>query len=469
MLDDDDIDELKAEYICFRCVGEEYLREEIQHKGRVKKCFYCGKRGRSYTIDDLSEMIESAFEQHFVRTSEDDGQPVVDAIADAAAIPEVAAQAIQSLLEDKHYDHHAAKAGEESEFALDCYYAEKGVSDYVWQEEWRNFEHSLKSEARFFSRTAAAHLASVFGSIDKMSATDGRPLVLDAGPGTSLTAVYRARVFQSDERLKVALCRPDQQLGSPSMADASGGRMNARGISVFYGANEPGVAIAEVRPPVGSQVAVARFSIIRRLRLLDLTALSAVSERGSLFDSTFASRLERATFLRSLSERITRPILPDDEALDYLTTQAIADFLATENEPMLDGILFPSGQAAGNALNIVLFHKAARIEAIDLPEGTEIDASTGLNGEEGWEPWYSVSEVVLPKDDIEHNRDDIDFPSLPEPLFGEPWRDPRSDVRESTLRIDLESIKVNVVQRVKFECEEHNVHRHRSTKHKPKF
>lgn len=40
--------------------------------------------------------------------------------------------------------------------------------------------------------------------------------------------------------------------------------MNARGVSVFYGANDPTAAIAEVRPPVGSQVAVAQFEIIRR-------------------------------------------------------------------------------------------------------------------------------------------------------------------------------------------------------------
>jgi hypothetical protein len=32
--------------------------------------------------------------------------------------------------------------------------------------------------------------------------------------------------------------------------------MNARGISVFYGANNQKAAIAEVRPPVGSQIAV---------------------------------------------------------------------------------------------------------------------------------------------------------------------------------------------------------------------
>lgn len=238
-------------------------------------------------------------------------------------------------------------------------------------------QRSLKTEARFFSQKAAAFLASIFKDIDKISASGGRTLVIDAGPGTSLSALYRARVFQSDDTLKAALCRPDQQVGSPPARFAGAGRMNARGISVFYGANEPKVAIAEVRPPVGSRVTVARFEIIRPLRLLDLTALGAVAEHGSVFDPDFAHRMERAMFMRSLSRHITRPVMPDDESFEYLATQAIADFLATENEPQLDGIVFPSVRAAGDALNVVLFHKAARVEAIKLPAGTEIEARTG--------------------------------------------------------------------------------------------
>ena len=135
--------------------------------------------------------------------------------------------------------------------------------------------------------------------------------------------------------------------------------MNARGVSVFYGANDPRVAIAEVRPPVGSQVAVARFEIVRPLRLLDLTALRTVSEGGSIFDPELASQMERAMFLRSLSQRLTRPVMPDDEDFDYLPTQAIADFLATQNQPTIDGIMFPSVQVAGDALNVVLFYKGS--------------------------------------------------------------------------------------------------------------
>jgi hypothetical protein len=39
--------------------------------------------------------------------------------------------------------------------------------------------------------------------------------------------------------------------------------------------------------------------------------------------------------------------MPEDEGLGYLVTQAIADFLATTNEPAVDGIIFPSVPSKG--------------------------------------------------------------------------------------------------------------------------
>jgi hypothetical protein len=50
--------------------------------------------------------------------------------------------------------------------------------------DWRSFENSLKTEARFFNRTAANHLTSIFDGIGDLQTRDGRPLVVDAGPGT---------------------------------------------------------------------------------------------------------------------------------------------------------------------------------------------------------------------------------------------------------------------------------------------
>jgi hypothetical protein len=434
---------------------------------------------KAYTIGTLAERIEEVFEHHYSRTSdqpnswqqsalsdresnydwERDGEPVVHAIANAADMPEEAAQDIQAILDHEHGDFDSAAMGEETEFCSDSHYEQKGASDSAWQAEWSSFESSLKSEARFFSGTAAAHLGSVFSGLDAMSATDGRPLVIDAGPGTSLSALYRARAFQSDDRLVTALCRPDKHLGSPPADHASAGRMNAHGISVFYGASDPHVAIAEVRPPVGSQVAVARFEITRHLRLLDLTAVRAVTEGGSVFDPGLAARMERAMFLRSLSGRITRPVMPDDEVFDYLPTQAIADFLATENEPPVDGIVFPSVQVAGAVMNVVLFHKAARVAAIDLPRDTKIEARTGQLYEDGWEREYVVIERVPPTPGTEP-LDAEGWGDLPAVAGGWISQDP-PDAREPTLRIVMESIRVHVVRRVEFDTMEHPVARYR--------
>ena len=346
--------------------------------------------------------------------------------------------------------------GEETEFSSDSYYEESGTNDARWQDEWRDFEYSIKTETRFFSQTASSLLASLFNGIDEMETQDGRSLVVDAGPGTEFSEVFRARSFQQDEKLKGSLARPDKHLGSPPSADAYAGRMNAQGISVFYGANNPTVALAEVRPPVGSQVAVARFEIIRQIRLLDLTALSEVTTSGSIFDPTFIDHLERTMFLRNLSHRITVPVMPDHETFEYLATQAIADYLATENAPSLDGIIFPSVQTAGVALNFVLFHKSARVEAIELPKGTEVSVNLGQMYEEGWERDYTVFEKVPPKEG-EPKKQEL-------PFFEADWQLTDLDMRPSTLKLDLDSVRVHTVDSVQFSTSEYPVRRHRWVK-----
>jgi hypothetical protein len=240
--------------------------------------------------------------------------------------------------------------------------------------------------------------------------------------------------------------------------------MNARGISVFYGANDPVVALAEIRPPVGSQLVVGHFEIIRPLRLLDLTALGTVRTKGSIFDPTFAGRLERAMFLRKLSQRITRPVMPDDEVFDYLPTQAVADFLASNFVTPLDGIIYPSAQAAGDALNIVLFHKAARVQAINLPRGTEVSASLGHMEEDGWETEYQIIEETPPKVDANTEaQPERSWPPNLEALARfDSAREPADpDWREETLRLDRETVRVHIVQAVTFGTDSHELHRFR--------
>ena len=202
-------------------------------------------------------------------------------------------------------------------------------------------------------------------------------------------------------------------------------------------------------------MAVARFEIIRGIKLLNLKALNEVACDGSIFDSNYADRLERAAFLRHLAGLLALPVLPNRERFEYLPTQAIADYLASRAAVPLDGILFPSMQAGPEGINMVLFHKASRVQEIDLPEGTEIK-TLGKAGE-----GYTVWEEIPPEEKEEISAGPIW--TNPIKWFDDPGQ-PVPDYRNPTLRVELDQIKVFQVLSVHFETEDYAVSRHRQKK-----
>lgn len=473
------VEELQEKAICAGCVGDEYLSGEIRHDGADRVCHYCKECEKSYTLKEMAGRIERAFEDHYTSTPTDpdgyewamhkdpesdyswerQGEQTIYAIMDAAQISEQAAGDVQAILADKHGSFEMDQIGEETPFSEEAHYEEIMPDDEEWQKGWRRFERTIKSEARFFSRTAAAQLSALFDDIDQLRTRLRETLIVEAGPGTALSELYRARVFQSDDRLKAALERPDREMGAPPSSLAAAGRMNAKGISTFYGATEPHIALAEVRPPVGSQVAIARFEIVRPLRLLDLNKLEQIREDGSVFDPGYARRLSRMMFLRKLKGRISRPVMPDDQDSEYLATQAIADYLATEGKVPLDGIIFPSVQAGNEGVNVVLFQKASRAEEMDIPKDADLSADTLHDTADGPEREYTVIERV-PSPEPERERPAT--PSFFAPLIID-WAGLRMDYndREITLKVDPAGITVHVVESVSFKTDEHTVRRYR--------
>ena len=147
--------------------------------------------------------------------------------------------------------------------------------------------------------------------------------------------------------------------------------------------------------------------------------------------------------------------MPDDEPFEYVITQAVADYLASELS--LDGILYPSAQTEGGT-NVVLFHSAARVESYALPEGTQLSAYTGdesLGAEDDGERHFSVHEEV--PDNPEHE------PEL-HPFLG--WSYVKTDNRMPTLKLDVASLCVHHISTVYYTAEEFVVDRHRYPKRK---
>lgn len=472
-----EVEELKNKVICYQCVGERYLSEMIEADGQTKTCGYCDSEAECISIDELSGHIEAAFEQHFSRTPRDissldyalgvewyrEGEDSTLAIQESVNLSDNAASDVQSVLEYEHSDIDMAKAGEECEFDSEACYEPKNPDNGEWHEEWKSFEESLKSKSRFFNPNGFAFLNTVFDRIETMQTYEGRKLVVEAGPNCEINALYRARVFQKQQELQEALKRPELSIGAPPTVLASNGRMNARGVSVFYGATRSSIALAEVRPPAQSQAIIAKFDIIRPLLLLDLSAIDGIKVTGSIFDPVYASSLGQAQFLETLSEQMSKPVMPNDEDTEYLITQMIADFLAEKPENPLDGIIYPSVQAEGDGGNVVLFHKASRVSEVSISDDVEISVNMGYRHEDEYEVDITVTEltpdVIKINEPPETTRNPSRFSVFETVLGGLD-----GDSRVEALSVDVEEVSVEYIGRVTVSTESYKVTRSRRPK-----
>jgi len=455
--------------LCHRCVGEKILKSTIKTIGTMANCSFCRKHLKTISLDQAADIFDKVFEQNFVRTEDEptgmeytmsresdyqwerSGEDIVELLQEVGHIEPEVAESIRQLLEDKHFNFDETATGEEGDFAPDSRYTDRKVESEEFHSEWRSFEESLKTKSRYFSKRATLTLLTLFNGIHRSTTAGNRPVILRAGPGTSITSLFRARVFQDNAKLVRALERPDFELGPPPPPLAAAGRMNARGISTFYGAVNREIALAEVRPFVGSRVVTARFDLIRSISLLDLEALSEVTASGSLFDKNHRYNMAKANFLRSLSEKMTQPVMPDSEIFEYLPTQVIAEYLASEVRPELHGILYPSAQAKNGQSNVVLFHDSSLVEKLNISDDTAISVETELQTADGFEPEYWVFERAAPE---EETTEVINSHAPAVPDKG----NQRNEVLP-TLRIDLSSLEVHHIERVSYSHSDYQVHR----------
>ncbi len=289
----------------------------------------------------------------------------------------------------------------------ESYYEDQIPEDEIFAQEWDRFCRQLQTESRFFSQSAEMILHSIFSETATHQTHQGHPVIKAAGPDTDIPTLFRGRYFQSQASMEDALKRAEQQIGPPPSRLASAGRMNAVGIAVFYGATSAPVVLSEIRPPVGSYVVIGRFNLTRRVRLLDLKALASIRVTGSIFDEDYVRRIQQAQFYQTLSRRISIPILPDDQLFEYLPTQVVADYLANQAKLDLDGIIYKSAQGPSLGENVVLFHKASRVETPKYPDGTKYYVRPYGGDEDEPNTEYLVSIDVPHRNTLEAKRSDI--------------------------------------------------------------
>lgn len=115
-------------------------------------------------------------------------------------------------------------------------------------------------------------------------------------------------------------------------------------IPYLYCATRPYLSVVEVRPRLGARVSVARIRVNERLRLLDF----------SLQNYPKGMKPVKINLFYALSQLYSKPVTEDDDTLDYIPTQYIAEFVKRIG---YDGIVFKSSLYNDeNSVNVVIFN-----------------------------------------------------------------------------------------------------------------
>ena len=341
-------------YCCHACVSDPFLKARIQTEGEIAECAQCGETGEAVTEFDLGQWIEVVLERHFEPGEGDEMATIIEDIAGVTS--EFAQEVADSLGSLAGYIASGGETFYDSDEGYVVIQNLTGRSLHCWE----RFTSSVRAEARFFNREAEEWLDYIFGPLTRDRTWRGQEVITTMPAGG---AFFRARHVASVPKAGEILKDPAGQLGPRPNGSGSPGRMNAAGVSVFYGALDVETCIAEIRPPVGALVVSGRFELVRPLRLLDFDQLEMVVAKCSHFDPDYDEKMERALFLRAFGRKIAQPVMPDDEAFGYLPAQIVADFLAQRSTPPLDGLLYRSTQTGGRGRNVVLFHHRSRVVA----------------------------------------------------------------------------------------------------------
>ena len=156
---------------------------------------------------------------------------------------------------------------------------------------------------------------------------------------------HRARIQIGDKAFTIS------EMGAPPRRTASHGRANPAGIPYLYLGSTPTVAVSEVRPHTGEIACVAQFAIPHGLRFVDLRRPKKMVSPFVLEDAEDIGKMRSdLPFLEQLGEELTRPVVPQAAAIDYIPSQYVCEFI---KKCGFDGVIYRSSVSDG--INLALF------------------------------------------------------------------------------------------------------------------
>lgn len=412
---------------CAECVNDLYLKDVIG-RGEERECSYGHRASGTIALEDLAEYIRRVFRNRYIRISKDskntripfisetnsdvvlnnEGSRVEEIIRrETGASKELAADLQRVMEKTFSGDERKLHQKAESPFDEDARYDHIGTGAVFSGGLWDELQ-------RCIDRKDTARVKEILDSVfrDMSQIFNNASVIVEKDPKIEPYNIYRARSFQSEEQLYEAFVKLDQELGPPPPDLVKiGGRLNAANTSVLYAAEKEEVAINEARPAVGSFVLVACFNVIEPIRLLDVSALKSVFKEKSSFAPSYKPLSEQEMFISTLSDGLSKPVMPGDEPIDYKITQEISKYLSGPNTLDIDGIIYLSTQTGKDEKNVAFFDKSARIKDRHIEDEKRVVMHPHLS-EIRSKFDYEIYETALPEDKAKVNHKDKRIPKL---------------------------------------------------------
>ena len=215
----------------------------------------------------------------------------------------------QILIEQDVYD---VRDGEDPFYGLDIGYEEKEIYLDDIHNSWQQIENEIKTKRRFFSIRAQEFFEWLFDDIEHLHIYDHqsdpaerRNSIIYELPVDTL--LFRARRADTLEICKQYIDSAVKNLFPPPAKYAKEGRMNAKGVSIFYAATEKETCIAEMRTSIGSFVVLGQFKTVEPIRILDFSYFEKAFWKNNLlsyFQDDFEEQVKRRKFLKEIHRLI---------------------------------------------------------------------------------------------------------------------------------------------------------------------
>lgn len=334
--------------VCRSHVRNLFLLDQLGEAQDAELCPLCGESATSYVgIDDVRDLVVAVIRQYrrraidglFHDRESESGYALPDGYIEDTW--DVVDDLFEFALDDDLRYHIGANLASDQWFRPGVLWLD-GTELYV--ESWAGF--------RLLLRSTEARLKQLLdGSLDgaewRNDAADGiRPsellprlieIIDDLGfmTVTPPPMVWlRALHVPADGTIISA-----SRLGTAPTALSSENRMNRAGEPMFYGAADADTARAEIgTPEPGHRTVLGAWAPTRPLRVLDLVTDREVPD---FFDVNRAGLRWRLLFLADFAGDVSQPVGPHQRA-EYRATQVFMDFLRSQADVQLDGIMYRS-------------------------------------------------------------------------------------------------------------------------------